>query len=599
MRQTRWISTQTAGVLWCTGAAVALLGLSLGSRTLVAQQAPAQVRLIPDDVPNPDKEQVDAGIPVTSDLVVKNCGTCHFPDDKNRLSRISYRRTTPEGWELTIKRMVNLNGVKLDPKDAREILAYLANNHGLAPDEAKPGAFEVERRLVDIEYTADKDTFQTCIKCHSFGRVMLQRRSKNEWDLLMAMHRGYYPFIDFQAFRRMGPVQREPGPDGREPDNRHPMDKAVAHLSKAFPLQTREWGEWSATMRVPKLDGRWALNGNAPGRGPVYGIVTVTPGAEPGEFVSESRLSYAQTGETVVRKGRAFVYTGFQWRGRNARDGASGDPMREVMFVDRDWRTLTGRWFTGAYEEIGIDVTLTRVTADVVLSGVWPRMIKRGAAAQELKVFGANLPAKLTPADLNLGADIKIARVVSVTPTLATLQIEVASGARVGPRDVFLAAAASQARFTVFDTVDRIAIAPEWNMARLGGGENTNFKKGYAQFEARAFSNGADGKANTPDDIELGVVDAKWSLEEFTATYQDDDIKFVGSIDAETGLFTPNVDGPNPQRRGNTNNWGDVWAVATYSPAGASATDKPLRARAHLLVTVPVYMDWDWPGVAR
>ena len=77
---------------------------------------------------------------------------------------------------------------------------------------------------------------------------------------------------------------------------------------------------------------------------------------------------------------------------------------------------------------------------------------------------------------------------------------------------------------------------------------------------------------------------AAWSIEEYKATFDDDDIKFVGAIDAATGLFTPNVDGPNPQRKGERNNIGDVWVVASYTPPGAAA---PLRARSHLLVAPP------------
>jgi quinohemoprotein amine dehydrogenase len=69
----------------------------------------------------------------------------------------------------------------------------------------------------------------------------------------------------------------------------------------------------------------------------------------------------------------------------------------------------------------------------------------------------------------------------------------------------------------------------------------------------------------------------------------DEDLKYVGTIDAATGVFTPNVEGPNPERRGHGNNVGDVWAVATYTP---ESTKRPLRARAHLLVTVPLYMRW-------
>ena len=40
---------------------------------------------------------------------------------------------------------------------------------------------------------------------------------------------------------------------------------------------------------------------------------------------------------------------------------------------------------------------------------------------------------------------------------------------------------------------------------------------------------------------------------------------YVGTLD-DRGLFTPNVDGPNPNRRNNRNNYGDVWVVASYKP---------------------------------
>ena len=73
-----------------------------------------------------------------------------------------------------------------------------------------------------------------------------------------------------------------------------------------------------------------------------------------------------------------------------------------------------------------------------------------------------------------------------------------------------------------------------------------------------------------------------------------DDKDFVGTIDQKSGLFTPNLDGPNPQRRHGTNNYGDVWVVATVNNGG-----KPIKARAHLLVTVPLYIKWDQPEVGR
>jgi len=72
----------------------------------------------------------------------------------------------------------------------------------------------------------------------------------------------------------------------------------------------------------------------------------------------------------------------------------------------------------------------------------------------------------------------------------------------------------------------------------------------------------------------------------------------VGRID-QRGLFTPNVDGPNAQRSGNRNNIGDVWVVATYQDAenGNGNGARALKARAHLLVTVPLYLRWEpWKG---
>jgi hypothetical protein len=71
--------------------------------------------------------------------------TCHRPDEKGRLTRISYRRTTPEGWEQTIKRMITLNNLAMEPAEARDILRYLADRHGLArmkrrPRRSKPNA---------------------------------------------------------------------------------------------------------------------------------------------------------------------------------------------------------------------------------------------------------------------------------------------------------------------------------------------------------------------------------------------------------------------------------------------------------------------------
>ena len=555
-----------------------------------ATQAPAPPTPVNQSSAAPTAKP-EEGIPITDQTVLRACGSCHRPDDKSQMSRISFQRNTPEGWQNTIQRMAALNGLTIDPATARHVVKYLSNNLGLAPEEAKPAMWEVEKRWIDFKYTANADAENACNKCHSLGRVISQRRTRSEWELLVAMHRGWYPLVDNQAFRRGGPAPRDRSPDGRPPDTRHPVEKAIDHLAQTFPFKTAEWAAWSANMRPARLDGTWALSGWELGKGAIYGKVTIAadPSA-PDEFTTTARYQVARTGETIERTGRAIVYTGFQWRGRSTTP-ADDSALREVMMIDRDWRHIEGRWFTGGYDELGLDVKLDRVGGDVRVLGTDRTALKQGASGQELKIYGANLSASLRPDDIDLGPGITVTRVVSATPDLATISVDVSGTAPIGMRDLFVGGSARQRALAVFDNVDSIKVKPDWAMARVGG---VAFPKALAQFEAWGYSKGPDGRTDTADDIELGLVDVRWSMEEYAATYDDDDIKFVGKLDERTGRFTPNIDGPNPARSGSRNNIGDVWVVARYDVETAGG--KPAsnyRARAHLLVTVPLYMRFD------
>jgi len=548
-----------------------------------------------------DEAAVDEGIPIQSPLVRARCGGCHKSDDKGRMTRISYRRATPENWERTIKRMVALNHVTLTPEDARGILKYLTDHNGLAPEELRPISYEGERRAVEFTYTADETTANLCTSCHSMARVLSERRTKEEWELLIAMHRGYYPLVDTQpmnggqGFMRSGgrggrsgrgaeprpttagQTTQAPGEAGsdRPPDDRHPIERALEHLEKTLPLVTSEWSAWSAAMQSPKLAGRWAVVGSQLGAGPIYGVVTVTADTSaPDTFSTDIRYTVARTGESVTRSGKAFVFTGYQWRGR-------ANDWRETLFVERDWKQMWGRWFSGAYDETGIDVTLTRMTSEPIVLGASVSAVKTGSNAQAVRIFGANLPASVRPDDIGFGQGVKVTRVVSARPDELSVEVDVAPTAPVGARDASIAGAVKPRIFVVYDKIDGIRVMPQAGMARVGG---ANYPKQLQQFEAVGISNGPDGKPDTPDDLNLGIVDVKWSLEEYPATFGDDDTQYVGVLD-QKGLFTPNVDGPNPKRSGNRNNVGDVWVVAEL-PASK------LRARAHLLVTVPLYMNW-------
>lgn len=522
----------------------------------------------------PVTQSVD-GFAIGNQTVIDRCARCHTVDDEGRMSRISYMRKTPEGWQTSVRRMMALHGVRLNQADAREIVRYLADEQGLAPEELEPGLFEVERRMIEHDYEGDSGVEYTCIQCHSMGRVITQRRTEEEWGLLLGTHRALYPLVDFQAFRR-------PGPPPEEGDPRHPMDQAIDHLSEVFPLETPEWSAWSATKRSPRLVGTWALSGYEPGKGPLYGTVTVSVDPDdPDAFTTSTSYVYAESGARATRSGDALVYTGYQWRGRS--NPGSDDELREVMTVTRSQQEMSGRWFTGAYDELGFDVTLKRVGGTPVVSGVHPMALERGSTV-EVELFGAALtPA--SAADIDFGSGVSVASVDGPSDGVLRVRLTIAPDARIGARDLVGYGALLPSAVVVHDGVDRIEVTPRTGMARVGG---EVFPKGFETFEAIGFDDGPDGEPGTDDDLALGRVEADWHLEEYAAVYGDDDLAFVGTM-GQDGVFTPAVDGPNPDRAGNRNNIGDVWVVATHRPTSGDA----LTARAHLVVTVPLYMRFE------
>lgn len=547
---------------------ITLLGLSmagLAAESLGAQEGATAV----------------AGIPVTSDLVVRNCSRCHTQDDDGRMNRLSYLRKTPEGWSQSVRRMVSLNDVSLDAEDAREIVRYLANEHGVAPDELRPAFYEVERRHLTERPEMPEVVKATCTACHTIGRIATQRRTAEEWKLLTETHRGLYPLIDRQVFRR-GSV-----PD--DSDFEFPVEAAVSHMARTYPLETTAWSDWSRNKRPARIAGTWALSGYEVGRGPVYGTVTVSETDGLGDaFTTTARYVYPAEGRTVERSGESTVYTGYQWRGRSQASGDEHGELREVMFVERDWNEMFGRWFTGAYEELGVDVRMVRVGAGPVVTGAYPEQVRSGAEAR-VRIHGANLPAGLAAGDVDLGAGVEVLGVEEAGPDGVTLRLSVSADAQEGARDVVLPGARRPGALVVYAEIDYIQVEPYRALARAGGAA---YAPGVARFEAIGYTAGTDGQQGTDDDVRVGVVEAAWSLVEYPRTFDDDDIEFVGSID-DRGRFTPGVDGPNPERSGLRNNIGEVWVRAEFRRPGAPASEKPLRARAFLIVSPPNYIEWE------
>ena len=141
-----------ATTLWLLVAGVQIL-----AQTPPASPPAVQTPAAPAPSAAPTEKPED-GIPITDATVQKACAPCHTRRRQAADLAHFVPRNTPEGWQETIRRMVALNGLRIDPQTAREVVKYLSNHLGLAPEEARPAAFEVERRMHRLTSTPPTPT---------------------------------------------------------------------------------------------------------------------------------------------------------------------------------------------------------------------------------------------------------------------------------------------------------------------------------------------------------------------------------------------------------------------------------------------------------
>ena len=77
------------------------------------------------------------------------------------MSRISFQRNTPEGWQDTIKRMVSLNGLKLDPTNTwtEELVDELATLGAVDSLD-----FKSFYKGTPVDLVTDMDLYRMCIE---------------------------------------------------------------------------------------------------------------------------------------------------------------------------------------------------------------------------------------------------------------------------------------------------------------------------------------------------------------------------------------------------------------------------------------------------
>ncbi|MEQ1883656.1 MAG: quinohemoprotein amine dehydrogenase subunit alpha [Bryobacteraceae bacterium] len=501
------------------------------------------------------------GIPVTDALVKTKCGACHEADDRGNLKIISWTRTTPEGWQDALKRMILSENLMVTPPEARAIVKYLSDRHGLAPAEMQPVTHDVERRMHEETGIPSEAISRSCARCHTFAKPLSWRRSPEEWKRYLAAHAKRY--------------------------NSPPVEEAVTYMTKAAPLHSPEWNQWSAQTPTAGINGRWLATAYLAGYGKFFGEVQLLPimdgGAPvPDEFNTRIVLRSMRDGSLIARTGRIGVYAGYAWRGRSkgvVQPAEPGDPSneaREVMWFSPNQTTAEGRWFWGQYQEFGFDVHLQRYSNTATLLAVDHPSLRAGSKTTRLRFVGENLPAKVAAADITLGAGITVTKVISSNAKEVIAEVDVAANAPSGRRTATVGAASLANALVVYDRVDYLKITPESSLAAFGGEGKA---RGYQQYEVIGYHRGADGRRHTADDLELGPVEASWSIEIF---YEPEGHRtdHVGEI-SENGFFRPNEKSAN-------NNF-DLWVIAKAKNE-TGADGEPLVGKGYLVLTVPSYV---------
>ncbi|MBV1789988.1 quinohemoprotein amine dehydrogenase subunit alpha [Marinobacterium sp. D7] len=493
-------------------------------------------------------------------IIRDRCLACHTESgDRSTpsFSRISEQRKTPEGWQFTINRMINLRGLDISADEKRELIRYLADTQGLAPSEAEPFRYLLEQDTNLVEEGGDPALAETCARCHSAARFGLQRRTTEEWQLLVNFHMGQFPTTEFHSLAR----------DRKWYEIAH--DEVAVKLGEQYPLLTPAWDNWKQAVKTD-LDGRWRVTGFVPGKGEYDAWMSASK-ADDGRYNLTLEGQYTD-GSPLSGSGKATVYTGYEWRATLDIDGVK---MRQVMAADAKGESMKGRMFLAAEREIGGALNAVKDTQAAAVVAVMPSYLRVGEST-ELTIIGQNLNG-----DVDLGPGVKVEKLLDRSDDRIHL-IAKATGSE-GVQSIQVGKAELASGLAVYSELARVDVMPKNAVARIGG--LSQMPKVRTAYRAVGYSAGVDGKPGTEDDLRLGYMPASWSIkpaDEIAA--EDKDAQFAGSIDA-AGIFTPGDDGPNPQRKMSANNVGRLTVVANVEEAG-----KQVAGEGSLIVSVPDFV---------
>ncbi|HHW37500.1 MAG TPA: quinohemoprotein amine dehydrogenase subunit alpha [Bacillales bacterium] len=495
-----------------------------------------------------------------SDTFQKSCLTCHAVDENGKVARISDMRKTPEGWEQSILRMKRTWGLDISNEDAAAIVAELSAKNGLAPEETDKIMYWLTDTGSIIETTPENELMaESCIQCHAGARPLAQYRTEDEWKKIKDFHIGMNPSMVYQM---------------RAVDWVGNADKIAEYLAKTNPLETEAWKKWKENGKNHDITGDWKIIGYSPSTGLYSGDATIA--ANDDRYYEKRSLIIE--GKTTNYEGNVNLYTGYSLRSSL---GNENEKIRGVFNVNADGKTIEGQW--NQVNDMGIYGKETYYKkGESQLLAVWPKSIRKGSE-QTITVFGMDLPEGLKKESFTTKG-FQITEIVKQKNDELQLKVKAPDNMENNVVEISLADQQGTVALNVFEKVEHVKVTPEFGLARLA----YDGRKQSVQFEAIAYTNGKDGKPNTDDDVEIGPVNANWNLQEYKLMgIEDEDIKYVGSLNATSGLFIPSDGGPNVKREWNTNNSGNVTVIATYTDP---VTGGKVVGETFLYVTIPDFV---------
>ena len=473
------------------------------------------------------------------ELVNDHCADCHKPLADGGLGRISESRRTPEGWDMTVARMTLIHGTSLTADERRAIVKYLADTAGLAPEEAQPYRYALDRRPEATDLIEDKLVGETCARCHSYARIALQRRSEDDWLRLSHFHVGQFTTVEYQNNLR--------SVNWWEIASQQIPKLLVKH----YPLNGEAWKKW---QQQPKSNpsGVWRVVGHRAGWGDYEGTLKVAE-KQADEYTLNLELNYAN-GKTQKGSGEAIIYTGYEWRGSVTQ---GDEAVRQVFALADGGAHLQGRWFLKEIDALGGDLRGARIDGKAEILAVTPNFVKAGEK-QQISIQGVGLTG-----EVSIDGGVSVTRVISRSPDKVVIEVQTTAATAKGMHAIKVGETTAKDVVNVYQQVDYVRVVPDPGLSRVGG-SGGKIPLVPIQFEAVAYSAGADGKAGTKDDLRIGVMPAQWTLDNLNASaVAMQDLRYAGEIGAADGMFIPGAAGPNKKRKFGTNNFGELKAIAS------------------------------------